>query len=1386
MKQRPSLRTIWPVLALGMIVLVSAVVTANIPNTPALAYAPAYNQAAAEDPEVGGQVLVKLRHATAEAAAKDWLARRPYPVVASLDALGAYLISVPPDSQHDIVKDLTTDPAVEWVEPNRWLRHQNETDQALIPFPKTDASLLIAQPNDPLFSPYQWNLHNTGQTICYGSGSTSLVCYSNLTADADIDAPEAWDITTGAMVRIAVLSTGVELDHPDLAGKIADGGYDFVNDDDDPSDDNWRGTFQAGIAAAMTNNGRDVAGVSWGAEILPLKVLDSAGDGTWATVASGIIRAADLGTPIIYIGTAGSSYSQTLADAIAYARSKGSLVIAPGHLSYPASYEGVIGVSATNFYDHHTNWTGSGDHIDVSAPGSLIASTVWRGADSDGRAVSSNTPAAAAHVAGLAALVLSVHPEYSADQIAEAIISSADDLGEPGWDPNHGYGRINAYRAVTGAAPPGTTTPAPTAAPTATWPGPTTTPPPPPAGGSTISIIPYGSAVGWVRQADQQANHFGDDDMYTGISNGYRYHGAVQFDLSQVPVGARITSASVVLTGQTWIPSGEPGSGYWRLEMLAPTVDGGWAGHDFFDIRDAPAVASIAEPMPATELGPGRVNILDFSAQTLQLLEERLVSTRRVSFRLTGPEDAGAATAPTSLSRGLFSWNSGYGVENAGDPPVLRITYTLDGSRPSPTPPPGPTPTPTTCTGTWIQDGEVVLGCLGSNGRILGRVFFDRNEDGVHQPEAGEYGISGAVLVLRNAVGSIVGTATTDSQGRFEFLGLQADEYTLEEINSADYPGDTTPNLISISPGDFVLCCTVSVSFGDDRASPPAPPPPPTPTASPTWTPAETPPPYTSGQPGPGRRIQLPAIDNMVPDETWIQVQNLGNLPTKVILFTWGDYSGTCPPQAPGPLKVECSGLLVGGAAWTFRETQLPSAARSAIAYSVPATTADDACDDAFDTAGLHGAWRIWENRWRAGFYGVGERLAVSVNRRLGQDSGTTVSSAYTGISEAMEGVYDPIFGGFMYYVPVLYNSLGGWYSEITVQNSGNECTSLEIWYKTQDDCLRSQIYSVDVLSPGESVRLTPDGLPVGRRGSAWIRASQPLGIVVDQQGNDMLLTSRGVPADSFSAGFSAGSLVNFAPLIYREYNGWLTRIHVQNLSSTVNAKVKVYFLDEGGDIIQTVLDWICPRGSQTYELETINNLPGRYVGAIRVESQNWWTPGDPPVDAPNIVSVVNLINPFEGQALGYNAFTQQEAQGARTVALPLMLKENGQFGPGGVQWTTEIAVQNINMNPGTTNFRIDIYDQNGLVESFCQFVNERQVDYIDLAKIGTLPPGFSGSAVIDATCSTQAGGASIVAVAVEHATGAGDFTKGFEGFRLDGSRYAPPAVPICPGCPGP
>ncbi|RME47233.1 MAG: hypothetical protein D6791_06335, partial [Chloroflexi bacterium] len=536
--------------------------------------------------------------------------------------------------------------------------------------------------------------------------------------------------------------------------------------------------------------------------------------------------------------------------------------------------------------------------------------------------------------------------------------------------------------------------------------------------------------------------------------------------------------------------------------------------------------------------------------------------------------------------------------------------------------------------------------------------------------------------------------------------------------------------------------------------------------ATPPPLPFPPPSPPGSGSSGFNTRVQLPAIDHDNGWETWIQVQNVGLYETKAVGFLWGDYSGVCPPQAPGPLTVVCTGLLSPGAAWSWMTYQLTPAARSGIVYSVPAAIADEACEAAFQTRGSHFDWLRWERIYA----GQGEPIAVTVNRvGPGSEEGILVASSYTGISETMEGVQDPVFGGFMFYAPLLYNQYHDLNSELIIQNSGNECTSVEIWYKEQGDCLRSTVRTIAAISPGESMRIAPDGLPFGSQGSAWIRASQPLGIIVDQWGRDLLMSYHAVPADSAGADFTAGALINFAPLIYREFNGWDTGIQVQNLSGTFTAKVKVTFLDHGGNPITTVADWICPRGSQTYFLPAINQLPGHYVGAAVVTSQGWFSPGGPAVDAPRVSSVVNLINYGTGQAVSYNALTPQESQGIGAVGIPLLLQNRGGI-------TSEIAIQNLNPNAGSTTFRLDIYSPNGLIDGFCFTLNRGQIIYFDLADIRILNPGFRGSAVITVTSTDQRGEPAIGAVMVERGTWPGDQSKATEGFPI--AMPAPPPLP--------
>jgi thermitase len=271
-----------------------------------------------------------------------------------------------------------------------------------------------------------------------------------------IEAPTAWDITTGnSSVTIAILDTGVDLFHPDLSGKLVSG-YDFVNDDSNPQDDHGHGTHVAGIAAARTNNGTGVAGLSWGAKIMPVKVMDDYGRGEYEDVASGIIYAANNGADIINLSLGGSAASSVLKEAVEYAHNLGCVVVAAtgndnSSVNYPARYPEVLAVAATDSDDQRASFSNYGPQVDVAAPGVSIRSTYWWGGSTYGWL--SGTSQASPHVAGLAALIWSVNPDLSHTQVESIIKQTADDLGAAGRDNDYGFGRINARRALEATAP---------------------------------------------------------------------------------------------------------------------------------------------------------------------------------------------------------------------------------------------------------------------------------------------------------------------------------------------------------------------------------------------------------------------------------------------------------------------------------------------------------------------------------------------------------------------------------------------------------------------------------------------------------------------------------------------------------------------------------------------------------------------------------------------------------------------------------------------------------------------------------------------------------------------------------------------------------------------
>ena len=339
-----------------------------------------------------------------------------------------FLLDLPEGQEvQSAIAELTSDPSVEYAEP--------------------DYILTIATDTDDVYFYQQWALHNTGQYI-YGSlpGSGLL--------DADIDIPEAWAITKGkAEIIIAVVDTGADLTHPDLASKLVPG-YNIIEGNINTQDDNGHGTHVAGIAAAATNNTNGVAGVCWECKIMPVKAMKADGSGTLENVAQGVRYAADHGAHVINLSVTTDSNVDTLLSAVRYAYLKNiPTVAAMGNAGnnkalYPAAYPETIAVGATNKYDLRPSYSSFGNHIDLAAPGSDIYSTYWVSPNQHTYAYSSGTSMATPHVAGVIGLMRSITTRLTVEETRKILRDSADDLGTLGWDIYYGAGRLNAYTTL--------------------------------------------------------------------------------------------------------------------------------------------------------------------------------------------------------------------------------------------------------------------------------------------------------------------------------------------------------------------------------------------------------------------------------------------------------------------------------------------------------------------------------------------------------------------------------------------------------------------------------------------------------------------------------------------------------------------------------------------------------------------------------------------------------------------------------------------------------------------------------------------------------------------------------------------------------------------------
>lgn len=392
-------------------------------------------------PYVAGQLLVKLSAPGAPG---------PLPggaiIIREIPELGLALVQLPAgDSVARAVADLGGTSGIEWAEPNYTIR-------------------LDLVPNDP------------------GYVSRQQPYLSRIAAGA------AWDITEGRPeIIVAVLDTGVQMDHEDLAGAIwtnpgeipgngiddeGNGfvddvhGWDFADNDNKPDDDHGHGTHVAGIAAARIDNGIGIAGIAGHATVMPVDVFKG-GIGTYEALIRAIIYATDNGARVINMSLGASSYSRGEEAAVDYAYEHGVVVVAAAGNSgreeshYPSAHVHAIAVSSTTADDNLSPFSTRGDFVDVAAPGSSIYSTYLGNFYQSLSGTSMATP----HVSGLAALILSRDPDLTPDQVRAIIESTADDLDPVGRDIYFGAGRINMGRALAatpvGGEPPPIPTPGP-------------------------------------------------------------------------------------------------------------------------------------------------------------------------------------------------------------------------------------------------------------------------------------------------------------------------------------------------------------------------------------------------------------------------------------------------------------------------------------------------------------------------------------------------------------------------------------------------------------------------------------------------------------------------------------------------------------------------------------------------------------------------------------------------------------------------------------------------------------------------------------------------------------------------------------------------------------
>lgn len=413
----------WHAMGVTVIVLITLLIVSTM-----FVFAPASQGQVSSTRFVDGEVLVKFKSLTSIDQVDRTLAARDLTVIEHLEEAGIQRLAVPAGKEQEMARWLASSDLVEYAAPNY-------------------IAYAAIEPNDDYWSSMQWNMRLIG-------------------------APAGWDIVTGTQaITIAVLDTGIDLDHPDLVSKLVPGS-NIIEFGTPPDDDHGHGTHVAGIAAASTNNWIGVAGVDWQARLMPIKVCDSEAVCPYSAIIDGIYNAANSGAQIINLSLAGWDDFEGLHEAVRHvAETRGVFVVTaagncaaggvgcPGinPIAYPAQYDETIAVGAVTRYDQWASYSEYHPYVDIVAPGGDGVSPIWSTNLNAGYSSRSGTSMSVPHVSGLAALIWAINPALTAEQVWEVMRDTASKVDSfpyvNGRNDHCGYGRIDVATALQRVAP---------------------------------------------------------------------------------------------------------------------------------------------------------------------------------------------------------------------------------------------------------------------------------------------------------------------------------------------------------------------------------------------------------------------------------------------------------------------------------------------------------------------------------------------------------------------------------------------------------------------------------------------------------------------------------------------------------------------------------------------------------------------------------------------------------------------------------------------------------------------------------------------------------------------------------------------------------------------